>query len=117
MQIDLDNPLEFTFDNVRKLLASGRNDQDVQVRVRTDGIVYLSYDTHVADKTALAFHLETMASHNDFIGPKAKAASEPVYVAQVFFCLQRNWPDRTSYSVEVEPYDFAKLLYEGKEVL
>jgi hypothetical protein len=117
MQINLNDPEEFTFDNVRKLLASGRNDQDVQIRIRNDGTVYLSYATEVTDKTDMAFHLETMDAYNDFIGPQAPAVREPVHVAQVFYCLQRNWPNRTSYSVEVLPFDFAKLVYEGKAVL
>lgn len=114
MQIDLNNPKNFTFDNVRKLLASGRNDRDTQVRVSTDGIAFLSDDTGAKNIAGLAFRLHTMDADNDYIGPDAGAASDPVLVAQVFYCLERNWPTPTSTHVDVEPYEFIKQVYESR---
>lgn len=109
MQIDLNNPRDFTFDNVRKLLASGRNDRDMQVRVNKDGIAFLSTLIAAEKIEDLAFRLHTMDAGNDFIGPEAKAAKDPVHVAQVFYCLKRNWPTRVSAEVDVEPYEFTSM--------
>lgn len=104
MQVNLNDSKEFTFDNVCRLLASGHNDQFVQIRVSMDGIAYLWQDTGPDDKAGVAFRFETMDPGNDFIGPAALAARDPVCAAQVFNCLKKNWPKPTALSVDVEPY-------------
>jgi hypothetical protein len=109
MQIDLNNQHDFAFSNVRKLLASGRNDIDMQVRVSRDGIAFLSDVTGADEIDEVSFRLHTMDAGNEFIGPSAEAASDDIVVAQVYRRLKNNWPNPTSAHADVEPYEFVKL--------
>ena len=91
MQIDLNNPAEFTLENVRKLLASGDDTTDTQLRVSRDGIAYLSKKVAADDIDALAFRLETWDAGNGYVGPKA--AADDSFVTRIFNVLGKNWPN------------------------
>ena len=91
MQIDLNNPQSLTLDNVRLLLASASDDQHTQLRVTKAGIAYISSGTvGGVDINGLLFRLETWAKGSGYVGNVA--ASDDVWVMQIFNALKQNWP-------------------------
>ena len=92
VQIDLNNPDNLTLDAVRQLLASASDDEHTQLRVTKGGIAYISSGTAVGgvDIDGLLFRLETWAKGSGYVGNVA--ASDEVWVRQIFNALQQNWP-------------------------
>lgn len=91
VQIDLNNPENLTLDKVRQLLASASDDQHTQLRVTKAGIAYISSGiVGGTDIGGLLFRLETWAKGSGYVGNVA--ASDEVWVMQIFNALKQNWP-------------------------
>lgn len=90
MKIDLNNNDEFTLENVRRLIASGSNTENTQLRVNKDGIAYLSKTVGNIKIDDLAFCLETWIAGNSYAG--AEAAADTKWVTTVYSMLKENWP-------------------------
>lgn len=91
MQIDLNNPDGLTLEAVRQLLASASDDVHTQLRVTKGGIAYISSGiVGGADIDGLLFRLETWAKGSGYVG--RVAASDEVWVMQIFNTLKQNWP-------------------------
>ncbi|MGE7959520.1 hypothetical protein ACQKQA_23615 [Pseudomonas sp. NPDC089530] len=91
MQIDLNNPDALTFEAVRQLLASASDDVHTQLRVTKAGIAYISSGVVGGAQTdGLLFRLETWAAGSGYVG--RVAASDEVWVMQIFNALKQNWP-------------------------
>ncbi|CRM90636.1 hypothetical protein [Pseudomonas sp. 22 E 5] len=92
VQIDLNNPENLTLANVRQLLASANDDEHTQLRVTKAGIAYISSGKVVGgvDIDGLLFRLETWAKGSGYVGNVA--ASDEVWVTQIFNALKENWP-------------------------
>lgn len=92
MQIDLNAPDGLTLEAVRQLLASASDDEHTQLRVTKDGIAYLSSGVvGGADIDGLRFRLETWAKGSGYVG--RVAASDEVWVRQIYNALKDNWPN------------------------
>lgn len=92
MQIDLSNPEGFTLGAVRQLLASASDDVHTQLRVTKTGIAYISSGAvGGVDIDGLLFRLETWAAGSGYVGKVA--ASDEVWVMQIFNALKDNWPN------------------------
>lgn len=96
MQIDLNSPDGLTLEAVRQLLASASDDAHNQLRVTKDGTAYLSTVTGGQDIGGLRFRLETWSKGSGYVGNVA--ASDDVWVRQIFNALKDNWPN--------PPYDY-----------
>jgi hypothetical protein len=96
VQIDLNTPDGLTLEAVRQLLASASDDEHTQLRVTKDGIAYLSAVTGGQDIDGLLFRLETWAKGSGYVGNVA--ASDEVWVMQIYNALRDNWPN--------PPYDY-----------
>ena len=97
MQIDLGCPDSFTLAAVRQLLASASDDLHTQLRVTKAGIAYISSGViGGVDIDGVLFRLETWAAGSGYVGKIA--ASDEVWVMQVFNALKENWPN--------PPYDY-----------
>lgn len=92
MQIDLSKPGNLTLESVRHLIASASDDEHTQLRVTRAGIAYISSGRAVGgvDVEGLLFRLETWAKGSGYVGNVA--ASDEVWVMQIFNALQQNWP-------------------------
>ena len=91
MQIDLNTPENLTLESVRQLLASASDDQHTQLRVTKAGIAYISSGTvGGVNIDGLLFRLETWAKGSGYVG--IVAASDEVWVMQIFNALKQNWP-------------------------
>jgi hypothetical protein len=97
VQIDLNTPDGLTLDAVRRLLASASDDEHTQLRVTKGGMAYISSGvTGGQDIDGLLFRLETWAKGSGYVGNVA--ASDEVWVMQIFNALKDNWPN--------PPYDY-----------
>ncbi len=97
MQIDLNTPDGLTLEAVRQLLASASDDEHTQLRVTQSGIAYISSGVvGGTDISGLRFRLETWAKGSGYVG--LVAASDEVWVMQIFNALNENWPN--------PPYDY-----------
>lgn len=99
MQINLNNPNEFTLPNVKRLIASASDDTPTQIRVTRDGVAYLSLppETGNAQTENLAFRLETFTAKG-YVG--AVAASDNSWVFEIYATLRNNWPNPISSYIE-----------------
>lgn len=92
MQIDLKNPESLTLPSVSQLLASASDDVHTQLRVTKQGIAYISSGVvGGVDIDGLLFRLETWAAGSGYVGNVA--ASDEVWVMQIFNALKENWPN------------------------
>ena len=92
MQIDLNNPENLTLAAVRQLIASASDDEHTQLRVTKAGIAYISSGVvGGTDIDGLLFRLETWAKGSGYVGKVA--ASDEVWVMQIFNALKDNWPN------------------------
>lgn len=92
MQIDLKNPEGLTLSAVSQLLASASDDVHTQLRVTQQGIAYISSGVvGGVDIDGLLFRLETWAAGSGYVGNVA--ASDEVWVMQIFNALKENWPN------------------------
>lgn len=98
MQIDLNDPEQFTRDNVAKLLASVVDDRHWQLRVKKSGIAYMSQVVASDDIDDLAFRFETWCRGNSYVGEAA--AGDDRWVGHVFAELSKNWPVPTTTFVD-----------------
>jgi hypothetical protein len=97
VQIDLNAPDGLTLEAVRQLLASASDDEHAQLRVTKAGIAYISSGVvGGTDIDGLLFRLETWAKGSGYVG--RVAASDEVWVMQIFNALKENWPN--------PPYDY-----------
>jgi hypothetical protein len=91
VQIDLNNPENLTLAAVRQLIASASDDEHTQLRVTKAGIAYISSGVvGGTDIDGLLFRLETWAKGSGYVGNVA--ASDEVWVTQIFNALKQNWP-------------------------
>lgn len=94
MKLDLNDPAQFTLAGVKALIASKDDSRHRQLRVKKDGIAYLSDTVGNEDTDDLAFRFETWDAGNDYVG---NAASEDeAWVSRVYEALRKNWPKPTS---------------------
>ena len=92
MPIKLTDPAVFTLDTVRQMLASGDDSVHNQLRVNKAGLAWLSTNAvGGANIEALSFRLETWSAGSGCVGPIA--ASDGVWVMQIYNALKDNWAD------------------------
>jgi len=99
MKIDLNNPKEFTLENVRKLIASEDDKKHRQLRVTNSGEAFISDVVGSVNISDLAFRLETWCQGNDYCGKKA--SEDDKWVERVYRCLKDNWPNPSSSYIDV----------------
>ncbi len=70
--IDLNDPAQFTRKNVARLVGSVVDTQHWQLRVRKDGVAYLSDIVGNRSLESTAFRLETWIAGNNYVGFQAE---------------------------------------------
>ena len=99
MQIDLNDPDQFTLEQVRRLIASGNGSRHTQLRVNGAGLAWLSEVVGGQQLEGLRFRLETWAAGSGCVGPIA--AEDERWVRQVFKALRDNWPEPASDYIDL----------------
>lgn len=90
MEIDLNDPEDFTLENVRKLIASEDDSVHTQFRVTKAGKLVLSRTVGNKEIDDILFRLETNAALNGYVG--VKAAQSDAWVTRIYNVVKRNWP-------------------------
>lgn len=88
--IDLNDPEQFTAENVAKLIGSKDDSEHRQVRVTKEGIAYLSDVVGNIAVEGLAFRLETWTYGKGYVGQDA--AQDEEWVETVLEQLREHWP-------------------------
>jgi hypothetical protein len=92
VQIDLKTRDGLTLEAVRQLLAAASDDEHTQLRVTREGIAYISSGiVGGTEIDGLLFRLETWAKGSGYVG--RVAASDEVWIMQIFNALKDNWPN------------------------
>jgi hypothetical protein len=100
VSIDLTNPQSFTVDAVRQMIAAAHDHVHNQLRVDRQGKAWLSSDAvGGVDLDGLLFRLETWAAGSGCVGPVA--ASDAVWVTQIYNALRDNWANPSTDYVDV----------------
>jgi len=99
MNIDLNDPQQFTLEQVRQLLANGNGMKHNQLRVSRQGLAWLSEVVGGAQLDGVLFRLETWAAGSGCVG--IAAAEDERWVRQVFKVLQDNWPKPSSDYIDL----------------
>lgn len=96
MKINLNNPQDFTKENLKKLIASKDDSVNTQFRITKKGILFLSERVGNADLKEIIFRLETNSRGNGYVG--IKAAKHEEWVDRIFKVIMENWPNpKNSY--------------------
>jgi hypothetical protein len=92
MKIDLNEPGAWTLESAAAVIGSASDKTNhVQLRVTTDGILYISEGIVGNLQTEdLAFRLETWDRGNGYVGPDA--AKDGEWVSRIYKAVQDNWP-------------------------
>jgi hypothetical protein len=96
--LDLNDPVQFTIDGVRKLIASKDDSQNRQLRVSKDGKAFISEQVGGDDIEDLAFRFETWIRGNGYSG--TAAANDDKWVSRVYDALKKNWPNPTDTFID-----------------
>ena len=94
LELNLNDPKQFTLDNVRSLIASKDDSQDRQLRVTKLGIAYLSDVVGADDIDDILFRFETWDAGNDYAG--INASKNDKHVFSIYNALQKNFPNPSS---------------------
>ena len=98
MTIDLNNPTEFTIDNLRKLIASEDDSVHTQFRVTNKGILFLSKSVGNKDLDGILFRLETNGAYNGYVG--TEAANNDNWVTRIYEVVKKNYPNPTGNYID-----------------
>lgn len=97
MTINLNDPNDFTKENIKKLIASEDDSSHTQFRVTNDGILFLSKDVGNRNLDGIAFRIETNIMGNGYVGEKASMNES--WVDRIYAVFSSNWPNpKDSYT-------------------
>lgn len=99
MIINLNNPSEFTVDNLRKLIASEDDSVNTQFRVTNDGKLFLSRVVGNQGLSGILFRLETNCVGNGYVGDKA--SKNDSWVNRIYNVVKKNWPEPEESYIDV----------------
>lgn len=98
MRINLNDPNDFTIENVKKLIASHDDSVHTQFRVTTNGYLFLSEVVGNQQLDGILFRLETNSSYNGYVGEKG--ANNESWVKRVYEAIKKNWPHPISSYID-----------------
>ncbi len=98
MKINLNDPSDFTLDNVRKLIASEDDSVPTQFRVSNDGFLFLSKIVGNKELEGIKFRLESNGANNGYVG--RQAAKNDKWVERIFNSVKDNWPKPKSTYID-----------------
>lgn len=86
-----------TLNDLKKLIASGDDTHDNQLRVTKNGKVFLSQTVAAESLTRIAFRFETFDAGNNYVGKSA--ANDDNFIQSLYKVLISNWnnPSRKTY--------------------
>lgn len=98
MGINMNDQKQVTLENVARLIGSRPDDQHTQIRVRDDGMAYLSTVVGNNETAGIRFALPTYIAGRGYVG--AAAAQDKRWVRRVYRDLKRNWPKPKGFIID-----------------
>ena len=98
MKINLNNPEEFTFEEVRKLVASQDDTEPTKFQVTKDGYLTLTTDVDNEEMQDLKFFLPQNVAGNDYVGKNASLDDE--YVKSIFDIIRESWQNSSTGHID-----------------
>lgn len=92
MDVKIDITQDFTIDKLRQLIASRNDDQDRQLRVSHEGIIYIEDDPHQHGLTETHCAFNIWNEGENYLGQDAAQSDQ--FMNSIFKALQDNWPKR-----------------------
>jgi len=99
MRIDLNDPVQFTKENVAKLIASKDDSTHTQFRVSKDGYLYLSEAVGNKDLENVLFRLETNSAGSDLVG--IDASKNDAWVTRIYEAMKKHYPKPMGSYIDV----------------
>jgi len=90
MRINLNDPDDFTFENLRKLIASDDDSVNTQFRVTSDGFLFISKHYSNQNLDGIALRLRTNIGGFGNVG--LDASLDDRWVKLIYDTIQYNWP-------------------------
>jgi hypothetical protein len=90
MQMNLNDPREFTLERMREMIASADEELNVQLRVSHSGVAHFAQLMSPPDYSDSYVAFESFAAGNDYHG--VEASQDATYVKELYDLLKRNWP-------------------------
>lgn len=91
MEINLNDPNDFTKENIKKLIASENDSVHTQFRVTNKGVLFLSKDVGNQNLEGIVFRIETNCAGNGYVGEKA--SMDENWVNRIYTVFNSNWPN------------------------
>lgn len=98
MRINLNQPNNFSIDNLKLLMKSEDDTVHTQFRVTKDGYLFLSKDVGNKNLENILFRLETNIMGNGYVGHEAIENSD--WVKRIYKAINDNWPNPTSTYID-----------------
>lgn len=99
MQLDLNDKANLTLANVASLLASKDDSQDRQLRVTTNGILFLSDDVGADNLDDILFRLNSFDASHDYTG--IEASKHTSLIKNIYQHINANWPVPKSTYIDI----------------
>ena len=99
MRINLNDPEEFTTENLQKLIASEDDSVNTQFRVTDDGFLFLSRIVGNKGLEGIKFRLETNSAYNGYVGQEASENSN--WVNRIYTAIKINWPNPITTYIDI----------------
>jgi hypothetical protein len=96
--LDLNNPVQFTPNNVSNLIASGSDLEDCQLRVTKAGIAYLSKTVGADNIDDILFRFDTWDAGINNVG--LSASQNQKWVSRIYDALKNNFPTPTNKYID-----------------
>jgi hypothetical protein len=101
MKINLNDPVAFTIESLRALIASKDDSNHRQLRVTNEGLLYLSDDVGNTNLDGIKFAFETWLAGNDYCGPNA--AADDSYVSNEYEMIKAAWEKGLTGIIDTDP--------------
>jgi len=95
MEINLNDPNDFTRENLKKLIASKDDSKNRQLRVTDKGFLYLSDVVGNKELEGVQFRLETLAANTGHVG--IEASEDEFWIGKLYEVIKKNWPSVGGY--------------------
>lgn len=100
MRINVNDPAEFTLENLRKLMADGDDSTNTQYRVTKDGYLFLSKDVGAQNLDGISLRFETNGAYNGYTGPRA--AENARWIERIYNAVKERWPNNYTHCVYID---------------
>jgi hypothetical protein len=94
-KIDMNEPSEFTINNLKIILEAGDETINNQLRITDDGILFLSQDVGTTNLDGIKSRLETFGSYTNCVG--GDISDDKEWLERVYKGIKKIWEEEIAY--------------------